>query len=219
MTNTPLSAIAREADHRIANSLTIISALVRTRAAAASVADDPTTFLLEIADRIETVASLHRLVTQSESDLIELGAYLAQICNRLGRGLGRKPADIKLSCPSDCVVPFGLALSLGLITAELFSNSLKYAHPTGLPTMVSISCERRDGSLTLDYEDDGVGYPEHFDLSTAGNLGVRFIRGLVEQMRGVDEWNSDPLGIRFQLRVQDIALGGQGDALFRKDRH
>ncbi len=52
----------READHRIANSLAIISALVRARAGAAEADEDPKTFLLEIADRIETVAVLHRLL-------------------------------------------------------------------------------------------------------------------------------------------------------------
>jgi two-component sensor histidine kinase len=58
-------------------------------------------------------------------------------------------------------------LPLALITAELVSNSLKYAHPAGLPTKISLSCRPDDkGDLTIVYEDDGVGFPE----SLSGNI-------------------------------------------------
>ena len=47
-------AYREEAEHRIANSLQMISALVRQRARSGHV-QNPQTFLLEIADRIDTV--------------------------------------------------------------------------------------------------------------------------------------------------------------------
>jgi two-component sensor histidine kinase len=59
-----VKAYIEEANHRIANSLQIISALVRRRAKSGDV-PDPRTFLLEIADRIETVGKLHRFLGQS----------------------------------------------------------------------------------------------------------------------------------------------------------
>jgi two-component sensor histidine kinase len=100
-------------------------------------------------------------------------------------------------------VPFNVAMPLGLITAELFSNSLKYAHPTGLPAKISVSCNAvaADGlpALLFVYEDDGVGFPEDFDISNDGNLGMRFIRSLSEQLQGTQNWLSDPLGVHFEL--------------------
>ena len=54
----------KEAEHRIANSLQLISALVRQRARSREISD-PQTFLLEIADRIETVGKLHRFLSES----------------------------------------------------------------------------------------------------------------------------------------------------------
>src|SRR5271170_5554411 len=71
-----------EADHRIANSLQMISALVRQRARIGHVSN-PQTFLLEIADRIETVGKLHRFLGQSTSGTVQLRKYLEEICNRL----------------------------------------------------------------------------------------------------------------------------------------
>ena len=91
-------------------------------------------------------------------------------------------------------------MPLALITAELVSNSLKYAHPTGLPTKIALSCLADEkGRLTIAYEDDGVGFPEGFDLNEASHTGMNFIRLLSKGLGGEHEWHSDPLGIRFEI--------------------
>jgi len=197
----PCFELSREADHRIANSLAAISGLVRVRARAAKNVDDPQTFLLEIADRIETVAKLHRLFAASDTGSVRLNDYLQEICERLGSALASSPASYSVSCSPEHLVPFNAALPIGLITAELFSNSLKYAHPAGLPVKISVSCTRTSDELTMRYEDDGVGFPEGFDISHDGHLGMRFIQSLCAQLRGVHTWFSDPLGIRFEIIV------------------
>jgi two-component sensor histidine kinase len=194
---------SNEADHRIANSLAVISGLVRVRARADQ-GQANETFLLEIADRIDTVGKLHRLIACPNSDAIELHIYLQEICQRLGSALATTAApSFSVSCPLNRTVPFNVAMPLGLITAELFSNSLKYAHPTGLPAKISVSCKAvaKNGlpALLFEYEDDGVGFPEGFDISNDGNLGMRFIRSLSGQLHGTPKWLSDPLGIHFEL--------------------
>src|ERR1700719_700730 len=170
---------SNEADHRIANSLAVISGLVRVRARADQ-GHANETFLLEIADRIDTVAKLHRLIAHPNSDAIELHIYLQEICQRLGSALATTAApSFSVSCLLNQAVPFDVAMPLGLITAELFSNSLKYAHPTGLPAKISVSCNAISAdaptALLYTYEDDGVGFPEDFDISNVRNLGMRLI--------------------------------------------
>jgi two-component sensor histidine kinase len=190
-----------EADHRIANSLAAISGLVRVRARAAGDVADPRTFLLEIADRIDTVAKLHRLLAYSNSGNVRLVEYLQEICDRLGSALATNAPVYSVDCSAEHIVPFNVAQPLGLITAELFSNSLKYAHPTGLPVKISVSCSRTSaGALILSYEDDGVGFPEGFDVTNDGHLGMQFIHSLSEQLGGTHEWLSDPLGIQFEMQ-------------------
>jgi len=195
--------LSQEADHRIANSLAVIGGLVRVRARADQ-GHANETFLLEIADRIETVGKLHRLITRPDSDAVELHIYLQEICQRLGSALATTAApSFSVSCPLDQRVPFNVAMPLGLITAELFSNSLKYAHPTGLPAKISVSCKAiaEDGlpALLFEYEDDGVGFPEGFDISNDGSLGMWFIRSLSKQIQGTTKWLSDPLGVHFEV--------------------
>ena len=189
-----------EAEHRIANSLQMISALVRQRAKSTQVSD-PQTFLLEIADRIETVGKLHRLLGEStETGTIQIRKYLKEVCDRLTGALAPAATSFSFDCPRDCPLPAKTALPLALITAELVSNSLKYAHPTGLPTKITLSCRPDEkGDLTIVYEDDGVGFPEGFDVNEAGHVGMRLIQLLSKGVGGRHEWLSDPLGIRFEI--------------------
>jgi two-component sensor histidine kinase len=188
-----------EAEHRIANSLQMISALVRLRARSSQISD-PQTFLLEIADRIETVGKLHRFLSRSTTGTVQLGQYLEEICTRLRGAVAPAATSLSFDCPSDCAAPAKTALSLGLITAELVSNSLKYAHPAGLPTRITLSCARvGQGRLRIAYDDDGVGFPESFDATASGHMGMNFISLLSQSVGGHHEWLSDSLGIRFKI--------------------
>jgi two-component sensor histidine kinase len=193
-------AYREEAEHRIANSLQMISALVRQRAKNSQVSD-PQTFLLEIADRIETVGKLHRLLGESATTgTVQIRKYLKEVCDRLRGALAPTATSFSFDCPRDCPLPAKTALPLALITAELVSNSLKYAHPTGLPTKITLSCRPDEkGDLTIVYEDDGVGFPEGFDVNEAGHVGMRLIQLLSKGVGGHHEWLSDPLGIRFEI--------------------
>jgi two-component sensor histidine kinase len=88
-------------------------------------------------------------------------------------------------------------LPLGLLTAELFSNSVKYARPTGLPTIIRIGFTRaQDGPLTFVFEIDGVGLPENFDPASDGNLGMR----VAQALGGQYEWQDFGIGLRFVCR-------------------
>jgi two-component sensor histidine kinase len=194
----------READHRIANSLQIVSALVRQRARSGAVAD-PHTFLMEIADRIDTVGKLHILLARSPTETVQLRRYLNEICDRLTGALAPEATRYTLDCPEDCPLAPKKALPLALIVAELISNSLKYAHPSGLPTAFTILCRRVDETgLEVVYEDDGVGFPEDFDMSAAGHMGMRLIELLSQGIAGTCSWHSDPLGIRFEIAIGDV---------------
>jgi two-component sensor histidine kinase len=133
--------LSGEADHRVANSLAMISSLVRLRAAKATFTDSPQTFLTEIADRIDTVGQLHRLIAQSSGGTVHLSKYLQEVCERLG-ALASDGVSFSVGCSPEQIVPFSVASPLGLITAELFSNSLKYAHQP-VPAAPTEVCLRR----------------------------------------------------------------------------
>jgi two-component sensor histidine kinase len=199
------SSLSGESDHRIANSLAVIASLVRLRATRSDAAD-ARAFLVEIANRIDTVGKLHRLLAQSRTGAVELDKYMQEVCECLSGALAPEATALSIDCSCGRTIPSHVALPLGLITAELFSNSLKYAHPAGLPIKVTVSCTAEAAGLTLIYEDDGVGFPERFDLTYHAHMGIHFIHTLSEQLGGAPKWLSDPLGIRFELVIPNAVL-------------
>jgi len=79
-----------EADHRIANNLGLIIGLLRMRARAVAQhpgkmeRDEVRVLLEDIAARIETVAKLHRMLSQSyRQATVDVGAYLRELCASL----------------------------------------------------------------------------------------------------------------------------------------
>jgi len=79
-------------------------------------------------------------------------------------------------------------------------NAVKYAHPTDLPTQITISCGRNaKGHMYLDVADDGVGLPENFDEKKDGGVGFKLIRGLTKQVGASLDVRSSSLGLLFRL--------------------
>jgi len=196
---TPLPAA--EEDHRISNSLSVISSLVRLKATDAKI-DDVRQILLDVAGRIDTVARLHRLLARAETTAVPLGRFLGDVCAAMmSIAANDDRLRIAIECPDELTVPANKALSLGLITAELFANSIKYAHPTGVPTFIKVACrDEQDGRITFLFEDDGIGFPEHFDPARNDSLGMKILDSLSAQLHGRSQWQDLGIGLRFSCR-------------------
>lgn len=204
------AVLNREADHRIANNLGLIGSLLRMRARAVGQQDGPLdrgdvlALLDDIAARIDTVGQLHRMLSHSyRGAMLDIGSYLRDLCASLTETLAPQARVHIAHCsPGACVLPADQILSLGLLTSELVTNSVKYAHPTGLPVRIDIHCsENVRGNLVIEYADDGVGLPEDFNPENDGGLGIKVVRSLASQLGGSVMFHSSELGIRVQLEM------------------
>jgi two-component sensor histidine kinase len=204
------AVLSREADHRIANNLGLIGSLLRMRARAVGQQDAPmdpadvVALLNDIAARIETVSQLHRMLSQSYRDaMLDIGSYLGDLCESLTETLAPQArVHITHHSTGACVLPADQILALGLLMSELVTNSVKYAHPAGLPVRIDIDCSQNDrGNLVIEYADDGVGLPEDFNPETGGGLGIKVVRSLASQLGGSVMFHSGELGIRVQLEM------------------
>jgi len=93
--------------------------------------------------------NLVEVLDQTCSELLAIQDYCGTIT--------RLPSD-------DCAVTAVEAALIGLIVDEAVTNSIKYAHPTGVPGRVTVECQQdHRGGITIEVADDGVGLPENFD--------------------------------------------------------
>lgn len=181
---------AAEANHRVANSLAMVAALIQIHARGiaaqpGSMARSEVCVLLEeIGHRIDAVGRLHRLLANlpAGSD-IELGDYLHEISEAVVSSMsfaGR--ARLRHESDDGCRLAAERALPLGLMVSELVTNAVKYAHPSGVFGTIAVACRRRPGKIIVEITDDGVGLPEGFDPAHADSLGLRLARSLAAQL-------------------------------------
>jgi two-component sensor histidine kinase len=193
--------VSREADHRVANSLSAISSMVRVKARGTSIGD-ARQILLDVSGRIDAVARLHRLLADTNKADVPLAQFLRDVCGAMASAAADEDQfKVSVECSDGLTLRPQAALPLGLLAAELFSNSAKYAHPTGLPTVVRIACHSgQDGMISFIFEDDGVGFPENFDPARNESLGMKIAKSLSDQLRGQCEWRDLGIGLRFVCR-------------------
>jgi two-component sensor histidine kinase len=198
-----------EANHRIANNLMLLAGSVQLKAKGIGRSERTLSGpelqreMIEVATRIETVGMLHRLLSDTPRfAAVNFSAYVREICARVASSLDSL-SRIDLDAIDDtCVVTSQDALPLALIVHELVTNSLKYAHPAGVPGRIAISCGRDgEGTLYVVVADDGVGLPENLDPNTDGFHGFRVVRALVDQLGATIEFDSSPLGLRSTVRL------------------
>lgn len=205
-----LIVAASEADHRIANSLAMIAALVRMRAGAIAKTKAPMSAhevaqeLLTAAAEIDVVARLHRLLARHpDESSVNVCDYLEEVCQVL-TATPSFSAQVTLTptFARDCDMPRDRVLPIALIVNEVITNAAKYAHPSGVAGDVKLACGLgADGRLHVNIADDGVGFPEGFDPKKDGGVGFRVVRALSDQLGADHEYSSGPLGTIFSLHV------------------
>jgi two-component sensor histidine kinase len=196
-----------EADHRIANNLASLSSAIRLQRNAISRSGKTLTagqvclLLDDISARIEVTAKLHKsLALAANGGGVNLGNFLRDIAEMIGTLAPERKMNLTVACSGDGCIEPRHALHAGLITAELLTNAVKYAHPAGLPVVVHVHCETMDdGSFLVEVTDDGVGFPENFDPTTDGGLGFQLMRALANGLNAELQFEHDSLGVRARL--------------------
>jgi two-component sensor histidine kinase len=196
-----------ESDHRIANNLASLSGALRLQRNAISRsgktlnAAQVCRLLDDISARIEVTAKLHKSLAMAvNGDGVNLGNFLREIAEMVGTLGPEGKMNLTVNHSGDGYIEPRHALHAGLITAELLTNAVKYAHPTGIPVIVHVHCETRDdGSFLVAVTDDGVGFPENFDPMTDGGLGFQLMRALANGLNAELQFEHDSLGVRARL--------------------
>ena len=199
--NARLEALLSEVNHRVANSLQIVSAMVRMQSAALD--DEGARLALEDTQRrIAAIAQVHRrLYTSNHVEQVDMREYLGALVEELGETWSTPAAPRTLVLDADPIrLSTDRAVSLGVIVTELVSNACKYAYPAnGGEVRVSL-IDEGGAHFRLAVEDDGVGMVA--DAAPRGTgVGTKLIRAMAQSLQTIVEYDTAQSGARSGVRA------------------
>ena len=193
--------MVKEMNHRVANSLSLVSAMIRLQINTLK-SQEAETALLETQSRISAIAGVHRsLYNTANVGLVSLNSYLTSIIGDLFQAVpGSSSITVETSlCEVDLNADH--AVALGVIITELLTNALKYAYPdqTGA---VRVKLSEENGQFILVVEDDGIGSNPHISPKGTG-LGTKLIMAMAQNIGArVDQTHTHPdrkVGTRYTM--------------------
>ncbi len=187
--NAENELLLKEIHHRVKNNLEVVSSLLALQSAQI---DDPSvqSAMLASQNRVHSMGIIHQKLYQGENlAAIEMRDYFINLSENI---LDSFNADghIKVDCDMPkLVLDVDTAVSIGLITNELLTNSLKYAFNEKENGAIKISLTEQDktddteGGYLLKISDDGIGKPVDEKAKGTG-FGTQLINLLTKQLDG-----------------------------------
>lgn len=179
-TNKQLAALLHEVNHRVANSLQMVSTLVHLQGRRADGAEAKA-MLQDVQSRIQAIARIHQqLYSGTSIHDVNMADYIEGMARDLSRTYSTPSVRREIRVEAErAPLPAATAITLGILINELVSNACKYAYERDQQGEVRIAfhTDGPDG-YRLRVEDDGVGMGKSTTPSGTG-LGSQIIRSMV----------------------------------------
>jgi two-component sensor histidine kinase len=195
-------ALLREVNHRVGNSLQLVSSFVALQAR--MLTDETARAVLnDTQARIEAVAQVHRrLYNSPDVERVEVSDYLDDLLDQLGQSLPVAARGVALTLRAEpLMVATDKAVSLGVIVTELVTNAVKYAYPEGRGGEIRVRLSLlEEGRGELVVEDDGVGFGDAV-APKGGGLGRTIVKAMASSLDAEIAYGAGP-GARACVRFQ-----------------
>ena len=192
--------LMKELNHRVKNSLIMVSSLISLKAA------EKEADLSDIQNQIAAISLIHEKLYQSESvNIINCKEYFADLLHSIFSSFIQKPVRIDEKI-EDIGLPSKTASFLGLIISEIATNAIKYGFKDDKEAVFSIRMQKNTESdeYELILSNTGHPFPDNVDAGSTETLGLRLINTLVFQMNGSIKLQKKPVPvftIRFPITV------------------
>jgi two-component sensor histidine kinase len=200
--NARLETLLREVNHRVANSLQLVSALVQMLSN--GLEDEYARLALQDTQRrIAAIGQVHRrLYTADDVESVDMRDYLGALVEELAQTWSTQGSPRALKLVAEPIrLSTDRAVSLGVIVNELVSNACKYAYPPDASGEIRIELSREDDEFfVLAVEDDGCGIESGATPRGTG-LGTRVVRAMAQSLQTMVEYDPTHRGVRATVRA------------------
>ncbi len=192
------AVLMREGDHRLMNSLQLVQSMLALQSRRAST--EETKAQLDMAgSRVLAIATVHKQLHLAGSmEEVAIDAFLHRLCESLKQ---TAPAQIDaIDVTADNVkVRSDLASGIGLLVAELVTNSFKYAYPAGTHGGVAVHFAQTSKGWRLKVSDQGSGLPQGFDMGQSKGFGMQVVKAFVRRLNANVKVSSRPGHTAFEI--------------------
>ncbi|MBC9175871.1 histidine kinase dimerization/phosphoacceptor domain -containing protein [Pseudoroseomonas ludipueritiae] len=192
--------LMREVNHRVQNSLQLVSSYMALQA---NENDDArlTAYLSEARRRLAAVSLVHRRLYRDEQmETVDLGRYLEELCHDLAQSMGDGWARQMQVDLAPVLMSADRSIHVGLILTELVINASKYAYD-GTEGPISIAVEQHGSRIRLVVADKGTGA-----VKPGKGFGSSMIEMLTSGLDGELEFASNHPGLRAIVMIPIDAL-------------
>jgi two-component sensor histidine kinase len=196
----------REVEHRVKNTLQLISSIVLLQGRRAQ-DEGARQALRAVQQRVAAVSVAHRHVSWSEeTEQVEVAALVREIVSDLAGSAGRDDVAIELDL-EPVLIAGRSGASVALLVSECVGNALRHAFPEGRAGRVRVGLRRDGGQFELSVADDGVGMAE--DAAPTG-FGLNVVQLMAQQLRGQLATDAAQPGLRLTVTVPMDAQAYRG---------
>ncbi|WP_460913712.1 histidine kinase dimerization/phosphoacceptor domain -containing protein [Spirosoma areae] len=183
--NAQNELLLKEIHHRVKNNLALVSSLLALQSAKVT---DPNVLeaIQASQNRVQSMGIIHQKLYQGEQlGAIEMSDYFNNLSENIFHSFDAA-SRITIDCSMpELVLDIDTAISIGLITNELLTNSLKYAFVGKDSGIIRISLTRMaDDSLLLQVADNGIGKQPVEAVNETG-FGTQLVDLLALQLDGI----------------------------------
>lgn len=191
--------LLQEGNHRVTNSLQLVSSMLSLQAAAATPA--MRVQLQDAVSRISAIARAHqRLYRTRQIRSLDLGEYLADVCRDLDDATAH--CDIKVTMAEGIQIATDRAIPISLLVTELITNAAKHAYDKGAACPIWITLERHgEDGIVIKVRDKGRGLPDSFDRKKSKGLGMQIISAFLRQLQATLRIERRSPGTEFVLEI------------------
>jgi PAS domain S-box-containing protein len=194
-----------EIQHRVKNNLQIVASLMNIQEGQFK-EDKIKEVFKDMNNRIMSMALIHDTIFQTNNySFIKADYYFNSIIRNLYQALSTNNILINCNIEPNIELGVGTATNCGIVLNEALTNCIKYAFDETIinPAIQIhlIKSENIKGQFQFEIIDNGIGNIKS-DVISSSRLGINLMKGLIEQMEGKFEIESNQ-GFKIKMTFMD----------------